>query len=84
MPEDIARPVSAPPVSARPESARPVYQLIDDELYTCGLFDTFASAFRGACALKQQHPSRRYQSNRIPMNTLGNYGRIFDVAMAMR
>lgn len=62
---------------------RHVFQLIDEELYTCGLFDTVEAARQAALGLKACNPAKRYQVNRIPMNTPGHYGQIFDVVIAM-
>ena len=54
--------------------ARFVYQLMNTELHTLGIFDTLEKARLAGSQLGSY-----YQINRIPLNIVGNYGEYFDV-----
>jgi hypothetical protein len=51
-----------------------VYQLMNTELHTLGIFDTLERAREAGRQLGSY-----YQINRIPLNVVGNYGEQFDV-----
>jgi hypothetical protein len=51
-----------------------VYQLMNTELHTLGIFDTLEKARQAGSQLGSY-----YQINRIPLNVAGNYGERFDV-----
>jgi hypothetical protein len=52
-----------------------VYQLMNTELHTLGIFDTLEKARQAGSQLRGEY----YQINRIPLNVVGNYGEHFDV-----
>lgn len=56
-----------------------VYQVIDSELYTRGLFEHYDDAVAAAEKMFEQDRRGAYQVNRIPLNKVGNYGEAFDV-----
>jgi hypothetical protein len=76
---------AAQPIVSRSPSHTYVYQVIDFELYTQGLFTTLDAAREAVRALSATMPivhedqDWMYQINRIPLNTLGDYGECFDV-----
>lgn len=53
-----------------------VYQIIDVELYTIGVFDDLEAAKAAATKLHKRH-DEFYQINEIPLNSIGNYGACF-------
>ena len=55
-----------------------VFQVIDSELYTRGIYDT-ADAATDAAAELFTRTARQHQVNRIPLSRLGHYGEAFDV-----
>lgn len=59
-------------------SQKYVFQVIDNELYTRGIYDTAAAATDAAAELFTR-TSRQHQVNRIPLNKLGHFGEAFDV-----
>ena len=76
---------TAQPAVPRSPSHTFVYQGIDYELYTKGLFTTLDSAREAVrelyanCPMLNDDTEQMYQINRIPLNTLGDYGECFDV-----
>lgn len=56
-----------------------IFQLIDEHLMTCGMFDCLETAISEAETLHTK-TGKLYQVNRIPLNKVGNYGEVFDVA----
>lgn len=59
-----------------------LYQLIDQQLYTRGIFDDYDKATTAATSLHIEHGGV-FQVNRIPLNTIGHYGECFDVAWSI-
>ena len=52
-----------------------VYQLMNTDLHTLGIFDTLEKARQAGSQIRGSY----YQINRIPLNVVGNYGEYFDV-----
>lgn len=55
-----------------------VYQVIDDNLYTIGIFTDADVAIAHARQLCVDR-ARYFQVNRIPLNVVGHFGESFDV-----
>jgi len=54
-----------------------VYQIIDVYLYTVGIFEDLETAKSEAIKLHQKHKAF-YQIDKVPLNTIGNFGENFD------
>lgn len=54
-----------------------VFQIIDHNFHTRGIYDDLEKAKDAALSLRI-NGSSYYQVNRIPLNTVGQYGEIFD------
>lgn len=54
-----------------------VYQVVDAELYTRGLFSSEALARDAVAELTRDDAAGYWQVHRVPLDTLGHFGRRF-------
>ena len=48
-------------------------------MYTCGIFESLELARKAVQELLEEQPDTFLQINKIPLNTIGNYGESFDM-----